>query len=242
MAAAVWLVCLSASANTLYLFTTSGLVNGKPVAASALFDVSESGLTIALTNTTSSPGDIAQILDGFRWTMEGDPTLAAISQVLSGFVADCAGATDPCPGGSAPTAPNSWWLIGEANGPYEVLSGAPYVSRSDTYRHQLHPYGLLSAGYDAPGGNGGLSNGQHNPLLVGTMTLTYDYPTLTYVPEITSATFLWGTEPGTTPGDCETCAPPPPQRPELPVPEPAGVLLLTTGVLGSAGLLRKRQK
>ena len=112
----------------------------------------------------------------------------------------------------------------------------------------------MNESYLAPGGNGGISNPQHNPLLVGPVQFLFTLTGLSTAPDVTSVTFLFGTNPDAQPGECATgaicepspctngCEPPPCTNGscgDLNVPEPHGVLLLAAALLALASQRRR---
>jgi hypothetical protein len=187
--AAVLLAANPATANIIY--TTSGTTSGGSVAGSADFTIGASTLTLVITNSTSSVGDIAQVLDGLSFTTVGGSGLSLSSVSATGFV-DCF---------AGPTCASS-------------ATFREYIGNGSTWNTLSSPYGwgysspLLSAGAGSykPAGivnssvfvNAGIPNQQHNDYLLG--PVTFDFSFTTAPTNISAATFYWGTGPETTTG------------------------------------------
>jgi hypothetical protein len=86
------------------------------------------------------------------------------------------------------------------------------------------PYGIVNNNVTAD--TDGIKNAQHNPYLLGPVTFAFTLDELNgVVPDVTEATFYFGTEPDTITG--------------TPIPEPGTLTLLGGGLLLILGLSRR---
>lgn len=225
-----------------FTFTANG-VNDQGISqqgtAVFMFDTSDlSSFTLTLTDNVSPTAMIASELDGFLFSFSDAISSLSLDSVSAIAVIDCNQSTEPCPAPGSPPPPLYGW--GTTLDGTDAALGAGFTGSGFSY----HPYAIVNASYDAPGGNGGISNSQHNPLLVGPVVFTFSVEGLTSIPDIGSVTFLFGTVPDSQEGQCtgDTCDPCTgvtcgPQQ----VPEPHTVALLGLGLLSAVWATRRRR-
>jgi len=242
-AAGFALAASAASADVTYTFTADGVTDGNAQQGTALFVFSNDGsqLSITLTDNVDPTAFIASELDGFTFSLSQAPTTQTLLSVSPHSVINCTGISgSSCPAGSG-SSPYGYGSV--LNGD-EIQFGAGFTGSGFAY----HPYAIVNTSYVAPGGQGGVSNNQHNPLLVGPVTFTFALTGLSSAPEVTDVTFLFGTNPDSQTGTCTStstdctpvCTNGDCPSPDTGVPEPQTVALLGVGLLGIGWSMRRK--
>jgi hypothetical protein len=257
MLVAVGLALLSmpAAADSVTFTGTGTGVNGATLSASVTFTVSGNNIIVTLTNTAS--GDInesANLLTGVFFSFAGGSLTAGSAALGSGStVVNCApskNANQNCTFPSGGTDVSGEWafaqnISGAPGGANTVIASSGFgnyggsTNRFDNNQNWQGPasvdgaqFGIAPAGYTTTGDNGGLNN---DALIVNVAVFTLTGWTGGNIAGLFSnVSFQYGTDisepniPGCENGNC------------TPVPEPGTLALFGTGLLGLAGVIRRR--
>jgi len=213
----------SAHAST---FTVSGSGSDGALSAQADFSISNGQIIVTLTNTLSASTivSVGQTISDVSFNLSnlaGTPG-TALASGQQGNVNS--GATVTYASGSPGR------FIGSGGGSYTVSGDTVTLEAIGGSQPDELILPFIADGGTYASGNPGLV--AHNPYTIGPATFTLALSGVTSTTTITGVTFSFGTGPDTF---LSTGSNPPP-----PVPEPASIALLGTGMAGLATIMRRR--
>ncbi|HWB54041.1 MAG TPA: XDD4 family exosortase-dependent surface protein [Tepidisphaeraceae bacterium] len=178
----------SVRGDTIFTTPSSASTSG-PVSAKADFTLGNGTITLTLTNLISDPGDVAQNLSAFSFTLNG--TVGANSLVSGTGTERTINSNKTYTEGSSVAA--GWVESSTGNTlTLDVLSGTGHAGPAHTI---IGSPATADNKYD--NANGSIkNNGPHNPFLDGSATFTLDVAGVTTSSSIQSVTFQFGTTDG----------------------------------------------
>lgn len=215
-------ISTAAWADAVYTYGTSYTAN---------FSLSGNTLTIKVTNNLSgTTQNIASSISDIDFLVSGGGTTSNFSSTTPNYITIGTTTGTTCGTGlncTITSGGSSGFVVNGTSGSYDIttLTGG-------------NPANLIigSGPYSCPSANGDLCNPQHNPFDLVSATFMLNIAGLTSLDQISGVQFSLGTQAGVfVPGTCTSCS-------ALITPEPASLALLSTGLLGCAGLLRRKRR
>lgn len=187
----------SANADVIYNFNAS---SASSQTATATFDFSSPNTLVLTLTNTSTITDISYILDEFHFLLSGTPTTSSLTSIMAtGGAETCTTTTGPpphittCTNDPTTDQTGTWGLVA-TSGQIDMYSDGT----------QNHPNGIANSSFITNAALDGLSNPQHNPVLMGPVDLHISFTGFTTTPTISDVVFGFGTTPdlvnGTTGG------------------------------------------
>ena len=213
----VVLASAGAHASTITFVTPTGATTiGGAVSASATVVTGAGTVTVTLTDLLANPTNVAQLISDFDFVLSSGQTTGTLSSSSGQAITIGSGGTSTL--GS--TGTTTWHLNNNFNGGLQL----------DALGNG-QPKDLIIGPGPYTNGNGSIAgNGPHNPFINQTATFNLAVLGVTANTTVTGGTFSFGTTAGIDVVGV----------PRAVTPEPSSLVLLGTGIIGAAGLLRRR--
>jgi hypothetical protein len=190
-----------------------------PVDATATFTTSANQITLVLDNLIVNPTSVAQNISDLLFSVSSGQTTGSIDPTSSGTLRTL---------GSNGTYSDSTWT---APGHWALRTSGGAISLNDLTGGQPRQtiIGSANASNRYSNANGSLTGSTHNPFLFGPVTFVLDVQGVTAASTITSATFSFNTEAGSTISGV----------PAVPEPASTTIIVLSLASLGSIRLAQR---
>jgi hypothetical protein len=213
----VVLASAGAHASTITFVTPTGATtSGGAVSDSATIVTGGGTVTITLNNLLANPTDVAQLISDFDFVLSTGQTTGTLVSSSGQKISIASGGSSTL--GS--TGSTGWGLNNNVAGGLQ-LDALGFVG----------PAGLIIGPGPYTNAKGSIAgNGPHNPFINQTATFNLAVMGVTANTTVTGGTFSFGTTAGINVVGV----------PRAVTPEPSSLVLLGTGIIGAAGLLRRR--